>query len=153
MEQLSVTRDEPSSTTHRVIMREIQTQTDKSPPRLQKPQSTARAKTRPKTEPKKSENIARYKTNLEMRAQQRDENRKKRQAQLAEDQKRVEKHLLNVREKNQKSSKTEPKVETKVQKVEPTDHNTSFQDNEDILLKLQQIQQVLLRKQQKLHKK
>lgn len=68
---------------------------------------------------------------------------------MAEEQRRVENRLLNIRSKNNQK----PKEQKQSSKVEKPDPNTSYQDNEDILLKLQQIQQVLLKKQQKLNKK
>ena len=105
----------------------------------------------------------RYKTNLEIRAAQREENRKIRQAQMLEEQKRVEERLLNIRLKSKpepvkKPAKTVPKNVAKSSSVvkpknDSKDANTSFDENQEILRQLQQIQNALLRKQQKLLQK
>ena len=105
----------------------------------------------------------RYKTNLELRAAQREENRKIRQAQMLEEQKRVEERLLNIRLKSKpepvkKLARTVPKNVAKSSSVakpknDSKDANTSFDENQEILRQLQQIQNALLRKQQKLLQK
>lgn len=105
----------------------------------------------------------RYKTNLEIRAAQREENRKIRQAQMLEEQKRVEERLLNIRLKSKpepvkKPARTVPKNVAKSSSVAKPKNdskaaNTSFDENQEILRQLQQIQNALLRKQQKLLQK
>lgn len=74
---------------------------------------------------------------------------------MAEEQKKVEKHLTKIRnqkeEKTKTKVKTTPKITVSPEVQEP--QNASFQANEDILKQLEQIQLVLLRKQQKLRQK
>ena len=81
---------------------------------------------------------------------------------MAEEQKRVEERLLSIRMKSKpkpeppvsKPVKTAPKtLQKSLPKSGTKDANSSFDENQEILRQLQQIQNALLRKQQKLLQK
>jgi len=144
----------------RIVLREIETQTDFAPIASKSPPKSTREVLKPSVSTTsvsaKSVSSAEYKTNLELRALERDEKRKRRQIELLEEQQRQEERLIQLRASKSKtkqapSSREKSKTDKKPEKSITADiskENVSSENNSNEAV-LNQLQQLRSRLQQK----